>query len=206
MYDEHHRSQRTGQTLRQDFGLARPEPDGGGRRIHCAVWKKWRGKNHIPKNPCGLVPAFFRSIAASSPPECGSCGMSCAARSGYLSHNTSLYPDLTALENLRFYARLMDVPGDDDFLVQRIEEVGLAGREREPVRNYSRGMQQRLAYRQGLSAQSGHSPARRTFYGIGSGRLGFSAKLSVESPIRGQGFASWPFMMRAWDMKWRTGS
>jgi heme exporter protein A len=64
---------------------------------------------------------------------------------GYLSHNTSLYVDLTALENLRFYARLMDMPGDDDFLAQRIEAVGLAGREREPVRNYSRGMQQRLA-------------------------------------------------------------
>jgi heme exporter protein A len=64
---------------------------------------------------------------------------------GYLSHNTSLYVDLTALENLRFYARLMDMPGDDGFLVQKIEDVGLAGREREPVRNYSRGMQQRLA-------------------------------------------------------------
>jgi heme exporter protein A len=64
---------------------------------------------------------------------------------GYLSHNTVLYADLTALENLRFYARLMDVAADTDSLVRRIEEVGLAGREREPVRNYSRGMQQRLA-------------------------------------------------------------
>ncbi len=64
---------------------------------------------------------------------------------GYLSHNTVLYPDLTALENMRFYARLMDVADEEDFLVRKIEEVGLAGREREPVRNYSRGMQQRLA-------------------------------------------------------------
>ncbi len=64
---------------------------------------------------------------------------------GYLSHNTSLYADLTALENLRFYSQLMDVPADDAFLEQRIGLVGLAGREREPVRNYSRGMQQRLA-------------------------------------------------------------
>jgi len=64
---------------------------------------------------------------------------------GYLSHNTSLYADLTALENLRFYASLMQVASDDESLVQKIASVGLAGREREPVRHYSRGMQQRLA-------------------------------------------------------------
>ena len=99
---------------------------------------------------------FLKILAGLSRPSSGSLSIHTAggdtrpygARGamGYLSHNTSLYPDLTALENLRFYARLMDVPGDDRFLVQRIEEVGLAGRELEPVRNYSRGMQQRLAF------------------------------------------------------------
>ena len=64
---------------------------------------------------------------------------------GYLSHNTSLYPDLTALENLRFFAGLMDAPADDMSLIRQMETVGLAGREQELVRNYSRGMQQRLA-------------------------------------------------------------
>jgi heme exporter protein A len=64
---------------------------------------------------------------------------------GYLSHNTALYVDLTALENLRFYAQLLGLPADDGFLMQRIDQVGLTGRERDPVRNYSRGMQQRLA-------------------------------------------------------------
>ncbi len=64
---------------------------------------------------------------------------------GYLSHNTALYLDLTALENLRFYARLLDHSGGDDDLQERITNVGLAGRGHEPVRNYSRGMQQRLA-------------------------------------------------------------
>jgi len=64
---------------------------------------------------------------------------------GYLSHNTALYADLTAIENLRFYAQLMNVPADDTLLTERIGQVGLAGREREPVRNFSRGMQQRLA-------------------------------------------------------------
>ena len=64
---------------------------------------------------------------------------------GYLSHSMSLYPDLTALENLRFFAGLMNVAADDEALIQRMKVVGLAGREFEPVRNYSRGMQQRLA-------------------------------------------------------------
>jgi heme exporter protein A len=64
---------------------------------------------------------------------------------GYLSHNTSLYVDLTAIENLRFFAHMMGVPSNDAFLMNRIHEVGLEGRESEPVRNYSRGMQQRLA-------------------------------------------------------------
>jgi len=97
---------------------------------------------------------FLRILAGLSRSSAGTCsikpagaGAQCYVRGaiGYLSHNTSLYMDLTALENLHFYASLMNVQADDGFLVQRIGLVGLAGREREPVRNYSRGMQQRLA-------------------------------------------------------------
>jgi len=64
---------------------------------------------------------------------------------GYLSHNTALYGDLTALENLRFFARLFDLVDDEASLLARIRQVGLGGREREAIRTYSRGMQQRLA-------------------------------------------------------------
>jgi ABC-type multidrug transport system ATPase subunit len=97
---------------------------------------------------------FLKILSGLSRPSSGTCKIQLAGDRpsryprgaiGYLSHNTSLYADLTALENLRFYSQLMDVPADDALLVQRIGEVGLAGREAEPVRNYSRGMQQRLA-------------------------------------------------------------
>ena len=97
---------------------------------------------------------FLRILAGLSKPSSGSVrfqgpGMP-AHRStrgliGYLSHNTALYADLTALENLRFFARLLDLPSGDAELGRRIREVGLSGRERDLVRNYSRGMQQRLA-------------------------------------------------------------
>jgi heme exporter protein A len=97
---------------------------------------------------------FLRIVAGLSRPSSGtvlihsdkaSDPRQARGRIGYLSHNTSLYMDLTAIENLRFYAKLMDMPSGDPFLLERIRQVGLAGREKDPVRNYSRGMQQRLA-------------------------------------------------------------
>jgi heme exporter protein A len=97
---------------------------------------------------------FLRILAGLSRPSSGrtrilspqaASPQSLRARLGYLSHNTSLYLDLTALENLRFYASLMDLPADDGDLEKEIARVGLSGRGHEPVRNYSRGMQQRLA-------------------------------------------------------------
>ncbi len=96
---------------------------------------------------------LLRILAGLSRPSAGSVRIrgfrpgSLDARgfTGYLSHNTALYLDLTALENLRFYARLLDLSCADGDLERRISRVGLAGRAHEPVRNYSRGMQQRLA-------------------------------------------------------------
>jgi heme ABC exporter ATP-binding subunit CcmA len=97
---------------------------------------------------------FLRILSGLARSSSGTCRIQPAATPapryprgviGYLSHNTSLYADLTALENLRFYSQLMNVPADDGSLLRRIEQVGLLGREREPVRHYSRGMQQRLA-------------------------------------------------------------
>ena len=101
------------------------------------------GKTTFLRIVAGLTRPSSGSVAIEEPssgPPSGARGLM-----GYLSHNTALYADLTALENLRFYARLLDLPTADRDLEREIARVGLAGREREPVRNYSRGMQQRLA-------------------------------------------------------------
>ena len=64
---------------------------------------------------------------------------------GLVSHKTLLYDDLSAEQNLHFYARMYDVPDAEDRIETVLRRVGLWGRQRDPVRTYSRGMQQRLA-------------------------------------------------------------
>ncbi|WP_282827501.1 ABC transporter ATP-binding protein [Gulosibacter sediminis] len=63
-----------------------------------------------------------------------------------LGGDRGFYLRATALENLRFFATLAGVSGrtTDKRISAVIEEVGLAGRERDRVETYSRGMKQRL--------------------------------------------------------------
>jgi heme exporter protein A len=67
------------------------------------------------------------------------------ARLGVVTHQPLLYGDLTADENLRFYARMYGVAGQDARVTEVLELVGLVARRRDLVRTFSRGMQQRLA-------------------------------------------------------------
>lgn len=64
---------------------------------------------------------------------------------GVLSHRSYLYPGLTAEENLDFYARLYALEGRRERVAEALEGVGLGLRARDRVRDFSRGMQQRLA-------------------------------------------------------------
>jgi heme ABC exporter ATP-binding subunit CcmA len=69
---------------------------------------------------------------------------------GLVSHHSYLYPDLTAEENLIFYGRMYDVPNLTARIHEMLESVGLLRRLHDPVRTFSRGMQQRLSIARAL--------------------------------------------------------
>lgn len=65
------------------------------------------------------------------------------AHLGVVSHQPLLYGDLTAEENLFFFGKLYGV--GQERIQEVLELIGLAARQHDLVRTYSRGMQQRLA-------------------------------------------------------------
>ena len=82
-----------------------------------------------------------------------SSGAELRARIGVLGHDLSIYPELSASENLAFFARAYGVTEVDRAVAAALQRAGLDGRN-DPVGQFSRGMRQRLALERALL----HSP------------------------------------------------
>jgi heme ABC exporter ATP-binding subunit CcmA len=64
---------------------------------------------------------------------------------GFLAHDSFLYADLTAFENLLFYARLYGLENPGDLAGKMLTRTGLEEKSSTVVRDLSRGMKQRLS-------------------------------------------------------------
>jgi heme exporter protein A len=69
---------------------------------------------------------------------------------GVLAHDPLVYGDLSARENLRFFAALHNAPDPRVRVEELLERVGLAYAADRPARTFSRGMSQRLAIARAL--------------------------------------------------------
>ena len=67
---------------------------------------------------------------------------------GYLPENVVLYDNLSGLETLHFFARLKGAPRAQ--CAPTLERVGLGHAAKRPLREYSKGMRQRLGFAQAL--------------------------------------------------------
>jgi ABC-type multidrug transport system ATPase subunit len=79
-----------------------------------------------------------------------SAGAVLRSRIGVLGHDLFLYPELTARENLAFFAGLYGIANSDVRARAALERAGLETRGDDPVANFSRGMRQRVALERAL--------------------------------------------------------
>lgn len=69
---------------------------------------------------------------------------------GVISHDTYLYHELTAAENLRFFGNMYDAKQLEPRIDDMLKQVGLTYRKNDRVRTFSRGMKQRLSIARAL--------------------------------------------------------
>ena len=80
----------------------------------------------------------------------GASGAALRSRIGILGHDLFLYPELTARENLVFFAGLYGAPEPDTVADAALQRAGLADRAHDPISSFSRGMRQRVALERAL--------------------------------------------------------
>jgi heme ABC exporter ATP-binding subunit CcmA len=69
---------------------------------------------------------------------------------GLVGHDLYVYSDLSAVQNLRFFANLYQVGGANGRVESAVRQAGLDGRGHESIATFSRGMRQRLAIERAL--------------------------------------------------------
>lgn len=82
--------------------------------------------------------------------QTATAGPALRARIGLLGHDLYLYQELSAAENLRFFARVYNLDAVERRVDAALERAGLGERRDDMVAGFSRGMRQRLALERAL--------------------------------------------------------
>jgi len=106
------------------------------------------GKSTLFKMMLGLIPLTSGTIHLDGEPITGPRFRETRRKIGYLPENVVLYDNLTGIETLYFFADLKAVPRKD--CPALLEKVGLSHAASRRVREYSKGMRQRLGFAQAL--------------------------------------------------------
>lgn len=106
------------------------------------------GKTTLFKMMLGLLPATSGDIRIGGQAVRGEAFRQVRRSIGYLPESLALYDNLTGLETLHFFARLKGA--DRATCPALLAQVGLAEAAGQRVRNYSKGMRQRLGFAQAL--------------------------------------------------------
>ena len=106
------------------------------------------GKSTMFKMMLGLIPVTSGDILIDGARVSGGDFRAVRRSVGYLPENVVLYDNLTGLETLHFFSRLKGVSAAENHRV--LERVGLGHAARRRVREYSKGMRQRLGFAQAL--------------------------------------------------------
>ena len=122
--------------------------------IPCGAYVAILGANGAGKS------TLLKILATLLPASCGQLELfgtpvrndTIALRSniGLIGHNSMLYRDLSARENLIFFARLYDLAAPRQRVDDLLHYVGLHRRADDPVKTFSRGMLQRIAIARAL--------------------------------------------------------
>lgn len=106
------------------------------------------GKSTLFKMMLGLIAPSAGEILINGTAVTGSEFRHTRRQLGYLPENVVLYDNLSGLETLKFFAKLKGAPSAQ--CAPMLERVGLAHAVNRPLREYSKGMRQRLGFAQAL--------------------------------------------------------
>jgi len=106
------------------------------------------GKSTLFKLMLGLIAPSAGEIVIHGTAVRGRDFRTARRHIGYLPENVVLYDNLSGLETLRFFARLKGAARSQ--CEPMLARVGLAAAAKRPLREYSKGMRQRLGFAQAL--------------------------------------------------------